>query len=91
MFCRDSNIDIKALSEDIIVANKLELTWMGKDESFNLEPRILIESPEQSNIEHTLDTENILIHEDNLLALKALESEFAGKVDVIYIKHKILC
>ena len=84
MFCRDSNIDIKALSEDIIVANKLELTWMGKDEPFNLEPRILIESPEQSNIEHALDTENILIHEDNLLALKALESEFAGKVKCIY-------
>ena len=84
MFCRDSNIDIKALSEDIIVANKLELTWMGKDESFNLEPRILIESPEQSNIEYDPDTENMLIHGDNLLALKALESEFAGKVKCIY-------
>ena len=76
-----------AVSEDIIVANKLELTWMGKDEPLNLEPRILIESPEQSNIEHDPDTENILIRGDNLLALKALESEVAGKVKCIYIDN----
>ena len=57
------------------MANKLELTWVGKDEEIKLEPRILIENPTLSNIEEDKDTENMLIHGDNLLALKALESK----------------
>ena len=67
------------------MANKLELTWMGKDEPFNLEPRILIENPELSNVDQDPDTENMLIHGDNLLSLKALEKKYAGKVKCIYI------
>ena len=62
---------------------KLELTWIGKGEEPKLEPRILIENPEYSYGDPT--TENILIHGDNLLALKALEQDFAGKVKCIYI------
>ena len=85
----DGRIWLKSnnVSEDITVTHKLELTWMGKDESFNLELRILIENKEQSNIGHALDTENMLIRGDNLLALKALELEFAGKVKCIYIDN----
>lgn len=63
---------------------KLELTWIGKDEKREaIEPRILIESPQYSYG----DTEsgNMLIHGDNLLALKALEQEYSGKVKCIYI------
>ena len=67
------------------MANKLELTWVGKDEEIKLEPRILIENPKLSNIEKDKDTENMLIHGDNLLALKALESKYAGKIKCIYI------
>lgn len=67
------------------MANKLELTWVGKDEEIKLEPRILIENPTLSNIEKDKDTENMLIHGDNLLALKALESKYAGKIKCIYI------
>ena len=63
---------------------KLELTWIGKDEKREaIEPRILIEDPKYSYG----DTEsgNMLIHGDNLLALKALEQEYSGKVKCIYI------
>ncbi len=56
---------------------KLELTWIGKDEELKLEPRILIEDPKKSYCDSK--TENMLIHGDNLLALKALEQDFAGQ------------
>ena len=64
---------------------KLELTWVGKDERPKLEPRILIEDPSKSyhaNVRHSDDDifDNILIKGDNLLALKALEQDYAGKV-----------
>src|SRR4030067_1202974 len=65
---------------------KLELTWIGKDEQPRLEPRILIEDPERS-YGHTPNPSqegnlksNMLIHGDNLLALKALEQDFAGQI-----------
>lgn len=69
---------------------KLELTWIGKDERPRLEPRILLEDKERSyHAEHRVSDndifDNILIHGDNLLALKALEQEYAGKVKCIYI------
>ena len=67
------------------MANKLELTWYGKDEPIRVEPRLLIESAELSNTAADPDTQNMLIHGDNLLALKALESKFAGQVKCIYI------
>ena len=62
---------------------KLELTWIGKGEEPKLEPRILIENPEYSYGDP--NTENMLIHGDNLLALKALEQDYAGKIKCIYI------
>lgn len=62
---------------------KLELTWIGKDEELKLEPRILIEDPTKSYGDPK--AENMLIHGDNLLALKALEQDFAGKIKCIYI------
>lgn len=62
---------------------KLELTWIGKGQEMNLEPRILVENPEKSYGDP--DTENMLIHGDNLLALKALEQNYTGKIKCIYI------
>lgn len=62
---------------------KLELTWIGKGEEPKLEPRILIEDPDLSYGDP--NSGNMLIHGDNLLALKALEQEYAGKVKCIYI------
>jgi|APTNR8051073442_1049403.scaffolds.fasta_scaffold01517_6 adenine-specific DNA-methyltransferase len=62
---------------------KLELTWIGKGEEPKLEPRILIEQPEYSYGDP--NSGNMLIHGDNLLALKALEQEYAGKIKCIYI------
>lgn len=63
---------------------KLELTWVGKDdERVPIEPRILIEDPMYSYGD--AKSCNMLIHGDNLLALKALEQEYAGKVKCIYI------
>lgn len=81
---------------------RLELTWPGKEDRFNPEPRILLEDKEKSysapdslmqgmvermgleqKVQPTFD--NMLIHGDNLLALKALEQDYAGKVKCIYI------
>ncbi len=67
------------------MANKLELTWYGKENEIRVEPRLLIENAELSNTAVDPDTENILIHGDNLLALKALENKYAGQVKCIYI------
>lgn len=64
---------------------KLELTWIGKDDDIKIEPRILIEDIELSNKTNDIYTENLLIHGDNLLALKALEKDYIGKIDCIYI------
>ena len=69
---------------------KLELTWIGKDKVTKIEPRILIEDPELSYHakEKHSDTDifdNKLIFGDNLLALKALEQEYAGEVKCVFI------
>ncbi|MDF5516362.1 site-specific DNA-methyltransferase [Vibrio parahaemolyticus] len=67
---------------------KLELTWIGKEKRPRLEPRIFLEDKELSiqgeQKEGTFDG-NLLIHGDNLLALKALEQDYAGQVKCIYI------
>lgn len=62
---------------------KLELTWVGKYQDEKLEPRILIEDITKSYGDS--DTENMLIHGDNLLALKALENDYVGKIKCVYI------
>jgi len=82
------------------MANKLELTWVGKENEIKIEPRILVENPALSNMgkntakigqasmfdEPKVDNfDNMLIHGDNLLALKALEAKYAGKIKCIYI------
>jgi adenine-specific DNA-methyltransferase len=69
---------------------KLELTWIGKENRPKLEPRILVEDPAKSY--HALFRtgkadifDNLLIFGDNLLALKALEQEFTGKIKCVFI------
>lgn len=74
---------------------KLELTWVGKNKQEEIEPRILVENPKLSNIHKVFSNgqiinsngsfENMLIHGDNLLALKSLEQDFAGQIKCIYI------
>jgi adenine-specific DNA-methyltransferase len=69
---------------------KLELTWIGKENRPRLEPRILLENPEKSyHSPHRVTDRDIfdnrLIFGDNLLALKALEQEFIGKIKCIFI------
>ncbi|MCO6428348.1 site-specific DNA-methyltransferase [Nitrosomonas communis] len=69
---------------------KLELTWIGKGRRPQLEPRILLENPSLSYHAKQRVTENDifdnrLIFGDNLLALKALEAELAGKVKCVFI------
>lgn len=66
-----------------MIKQKLELTWIGKEIQPKLEPRILIEDPDKSYGDR--NTENMLIFGDNLLALKALEQEFAGRIKCIFI------
>lgn len=69
---------------------KLELTWIGKENRPQLEPRILLEDEEKSyhaqkRVSEKDIFDNRLIFGDNLLALKALEQEFAGKIKCIFI------
>lgn len=69
---------------------KLELTWIGKENRPRLEPRILLEDADKSyHAPHRVTDgdlfDNRLIFGDNLLALKALEQEFAGKIKCIFI------
>ena len=69
---------------------KLELTWVGKDARPKLEPRILLSEPKFSyHANHRMSGDDLfdnrLIFGDNLLALKALEQEFAGKVKCVFI------
>jgi adenine-specific DNA-methyltransferase len=62
---------------------KLELTWVGKYTNEKLEPRILVEDQKKSYGDH--EGGNILIHGDNLLALKALSNDYEGQIKCIYI------
>ena len=63
--------------------NKLELTWIGKDDKKKIEPRILKYIEDKSYGDK--NTGNMLIHGDNLLALKSLEANYSGKIKCIYI------
>lgn len=74
----------------MIKKQKLELTWIGKENRPKLEPRILLEDPAKSyHAAHRVTAndlfDNKLIFGDNLLALKALEQQFAGKIKCIFI------
>ena len=62
---------------------KLELTWVGKYDEHKIEPRILVEDKSKSYGDP--NSENMLIHGDNLIALQALQQDFAGKIKCIYI------
>ena len=69
---------------------RLELTWIGKENRPKLEPRVLIEDAAKSyHAPHRLGENDIfdnrLIFGDNLLALKALEQEFTGKIKCVFI------
>ena len=70
---------------------KLELTWIGKEKRPKLEPRVLVEDAAKSHHAATRRRDgkdifdNMLIHGDNLLALKALESKYLGQVKCVYI------
>src|SRR5215212_8747898 len=69
---------------------KLELTWIGKENRPRLEPRILLPDTEKSyhaarRVGDNDQFDNRLIFGDNLLALKALEQEFTGKIKCICI------
>lgn len=69
--------------------NKLELTWIGKDdEPLAIEPRLLLNTPEYSFGEVEIGTlpngkpwpGNMLIHGDNLPAFRTLEENLKGAV-----------
>lgn len=74
-----------------MATQKLELTWIGKEKKEPIEPRILIENKKLSYSKDTIGIfdqgtkDNLLIHGDNLLALRSLEKEYEGKVKCIYI------
>lgn len=67
------------------IDQKLELNWFGKNHEDIIEPRILIENSKLSNCKLDEYTQNMLIHGDNLLSLKALTLKFTNKIKCIYI------
>jgi len=69
---------------------KLELTWIGKENRPRLEPRILLEDQTKSyHAKHRITNDDIfdnrLIFGDNLIALKALEQDFSNKIKCVYV------
>ena len=75
---------------DTLQRQRLEMMWIGKGNRAKPETRILLEDSTQSHhAPHKLseqDTfDNRVIYGDNLLALKALEDDFTGKIKCIYI------
>lgn len=73
---------------------KLELSWLGKyDNQNSVEPRILIQNSKYSYGSYNTDilpngkpwNGNMIIHGDNLIALKSLEDYYSGCVKCIYI------
>ena len=69
---------------------KLELTWIGKEKRPRLEPRILLEDSSKSHHAKARFSDadifdNRLIFGDNLLALKALEQKYTGRVKCVFI------
>lgn len=66
---------------------KLELTWVGKYDDKVIEPRILMEDREKSYGD--LQSENMLIHGDNLVALQALQQDFAALLNVFTLTLRI--
>jgi adenine-specific DNA-methyltransferase len=69
---------------------RLELTWIGKENRPRLEPRVLLEEPGKSyharqRVTERDEFDNRLIFGDNLLALKALEQEFAARIKCVFI------
>lgn len=63
---------------------RLELTWVGKYNEPVLEPRILLEDKSKSHGDP--QSENMLIHGDNLIALQALQQDYAGRIKCIFIE-----
>lgn len=62
---------------------RLELTWVGKYDDKEIEPRLLLEDASKSYGSPSND--NMLIHGDNLIALQSLQQDYAGKVKCIFI------
>ncbi len=62
---------------------RLELTWVGKYDEPTVEPRILLEDKSKSYGDP--QSENMLIHGNNLIALQALQQDYAGRIKCIFI------
>lgn len=70
-------------------SGRLELTWAGKSyETESFEPRLLVEDKEKS---YGDDSPNMLIHGDNLLALKALELDYKLLYSKRHREHQLGC
>ena len=83
--CCEMELEIKMAGKQ-----KLELTWIGKEKRQKVEPRILVEDASLTFHANKKVTDNDLfdnklIFGDNLLALKALEKDYGGRVQCIYI------
>src|SRR5690606_18824357 len=65
----------------------LELSWIGKETTIKVEPRVLVEMDSYNSavVGQTNIKDNSLIFGDNLLALKALEANYKEQIKCVYI------
>ncbi len=61
------------------------LEWIGKDKVINHHQEVPYRILDKKYTYNAESSENMIIHGDNLLALKSLLPQFEGKVDCIYI------
>lgn len=61
------------------------LEWIGKEKVINHHQEVPFQILEKKYTYNAESSENMIIHGDNLLALKSLLSQYEGRVDCIYI------
>lgn len=70
------------LSHRVNTPPRVGMTWAGKFDRPNLKPHKLVEVAKNS---YGKERDSMIVHGDNLLALKALEKDFTGKIRCVYI------
>lgn len=61
------------------------LEWIGKDKVINHHQEVPFRILDKKYTYNAESSENMIIHGDNLLALKSLLPQYEGRVDCIYI------
>lgn len=61
------------------------LNWIGKEKVINYDLDIPYQALDKKYVYNAENSDNMIIHGDNLIALKSLLPKYGGKIDCIYI------